>query len=66
MKKRNKYAVIGLKALKRAAAKAVEDARKNNYKIPVWRNGRIEFEIPRIITEQGSAVDQDHMLHIDK
>ena len=35
-----------------ATAKAAEDARKNQYKIPVWRDGRIEFEIPGIITEQ--------------
>ena len=56
MKNYNKYAIIGLKALKRAAAKVAEDARKNNYKVPVWRNGRIEFDIPGLITEQrGSA-----------
>ena len=60
MKKHNKYAVIGLKALRRAAAKVAEDARKNNYKIPVWRNGHIEFEIPEIITEQGGSIDQVH------
>jgi len=52
MRKHNIYAELGLKALKRAAAKAAEDARKNNYKIPVWRDGRITFEIPGIITEQ--------------
>ena len=52
MKKHNKYAVIGLKALKRAAIKVADDARKNNYKIPIWRNGRIEHVIPEILTEQ--------------
>jgi len=52
MKKQNKYAEIGLKALKRAAKKVAEDARKNEYKIPVWRDGRIQFEIPGITTEQ--------------
>ncbi|MBA3016390.1 MAG: hypothetical protein FP815_15785 [Desulfobulbaceae bacterium] len=57
MKKHNKYAEIGLKALKRASAKVAEDARKNQYKIPVWRNGRIEFEIPGIITEQLHSSD---------
>ena len=66
MKKHNKYAVIGLKALRRAAAKVAEDARKNNYKIPVWRNGRIEYEIPGAITEQGGAVDQGHSGPIEK
>ena len=58
MKKHNKYALIGLKALKRAAAKVAENARKNNYKIPVWKNGRIEYEIPEIITEQATAPDR--------
>ena len=58
MKKHNKYTVIGLKALKRAAAKVAEDARKNNYKIPVWKNGRIEYKIPGVTTEQGCAVDR--------
>ena len=52
MKEHNKYAIIGLRALKRAAAKVAEDARKNNYKIPIWRNGKIEYEIPEIIPEQ--------------
>lgn len=47
MKKTNKYAVLGLKALQRAAAKVAEDAIKNNYKIPIWRNGKIEHEIPK-------------------
>ena len=53
MKKRNKYAVLGLKALKRAALKVAEDAQKNNYKIPVWRDGRIEYEMPSLILQQG-------------
>lgn len=53
MKKRNKYAVLGLKALKRAALKVAADAQKNNYKIPVWRDGRIEYEMPSLILQQG-------------
>jgi hypothetical protein len=57
MKEHNKYALLGLKALERAAAKVAENARKNNYEIPVWKNGRIEYEIPGIITEQASAPD---------
>ncbi len=57
MKKHNKYALLGLKALERAAAKVTENARKNKYKIPVWKNGRIVYEIPGIITDQGSAPD---------
>jgi len=54
MKEHNRYALLGLKALERAAAKVAENARKNKYKIPVWKNGRIEYEIPEITTEQGA------------
>ena len=54
MKKHNKYALLALKAMERAAAKVAEDARKNKYKIPVWKNGRIEYEIPEIVNEQGA------------
>ena len=61
MKKHNKYALLALKTMERAAAKVAEDARKNKYKIPVWKNGRIEYEIPGIVTEQGAqAVRQQH------
>ncbi len=52
MKKHSKYALLGLRALERAANKVAENARKNNYTVPVWKNGRIEHEIPEIITEQ--------------
>ena len=31
---------------------------KNKYKIPVWKNGRIEYEIPGITTEQGAQADR--------
>ncbi|MFV1975862.1 MAG: hypothetical protein ACC651_08935 [Candidatus Scalindua sp.] len=58
MKKHNKYALLGLNALERAAAKVAENARRNNYKIPVWKNGHIEYEIPGIITEQGAQADR--------
>lgn len=57
MKKYNKYSILGLKALKRAATKVAKDAKKNNYKVPVWQNGRIKYEIPEIITEQASTPD---------
>jgi hypothetical protein len=54
MKKHNKYALLALKAMERAAAKVAEDARKNKYKIPVGKNGQIEYEIPGIVTEQSA------------
>ena len=52
MKKHNKYAILGLQALERAAKKVTENARKNKNKIPIWENGSIKFKIPGIITEQ--------------
>jgi hypothetical protein len=61
MKKHNKYELLALKAMERAATKVAEDARRNRYKIPIWKNGRIEYEIPMDITEQNAqAVRQRH------
>jgi hypothetical protein len=36
MEKHNRYSLLGLKALRRAVAKVAENARKNNYKIPLY------------------------------
>jgi len=52
MNEHNIYTALGLRALQRAAAKVAENARKNNLKIPIWENGRIEYLIPDIRTEQ--------------
>jgi hypothetical protein len=52
MKKHNKYAIIGLKALQRAAKKVADEARKGNYKIPIWNNSRIEYKIAGIVSER--------------
>ncbi len=57
MTEHNKYALIGLKALRRAAEKVAADARKHHYKIPVWNNDRIEYKVPGIATEQGAPAD---------
>ncbi len=57
MEEQNKHAMMALKALKRAAAKVAEDARKNNYKLPVWRNGKIEYRVPEIATEPNATPD---------
>ncbi len=48
MQKHSKYALIGLKTLERAAAKVHEHAQKNNYKIPVWEDGHIKYEVPEL------------------
>ena len=52
MKKRSKYAILGLKALKRASKKVAENAIKNNYKIAIWKNGRIEYKVPEITNKK--------------
>ena len=57
MKKYNKYSILGLKALQRAAVKVAEEAQKNNYKIPVWQNGKIEFEVPEIVPNHTGSPD---------
>ena len=60
MKKHNKYALLALKAMERAAAKVAEDARRNNYKIPIWRDGRIAYEIPEMTDEQADSAINGH------
>jgi len=40
------YAALGLKALRRAAAKVVEDANRKKYKLPYWEDGKIVYKIP--------------------
>lgn len=52
MKKGDYYAEIGMKAAKRAARKVVERANRENKPIPVWKNGKIEYEIPPIPDKQ--------------
>lgn len=46
MNKYNEYTEMGLRAMKRAAKKVYEDARINNYKIPIWKNGKVEYIDP--------------------
>ncbi len=60
MKKDNHYTEMGLRALKRAAGKVHEDARKNNYKIPVWKNGRIEYVIPGVNPDSDDITRKAH------
>jgi len=58
MKKHNRYTILGLKALKRAARKVAKNARKNNLKKPIWKNGRIEYIVPEINTEKVAEADR--------
>ena len=55
MENQNNYATTALCALLRAAAKVADDARKNNYKLPIWRNGKIEYKVPEAVTEPNAS-----------
>ena len=46
------YAIMGLKALKRASRKVLERAYHDNLRVPIWRNGKIEYISKEINTEQ--------------
>ena len=46
MEKNNEYTEMGLRAMRRAAKKVYDDAKKNNYKIPIWKNGKVEYIDP--------------------
>ena len=58
MKGNNIYSKLGFKALQRAAIKVAENARKNNLKIPIWKNGRVEYISQGISTEQRDGEDE--------
>ena len=46
MENKQYYIDIAMKAAQNAAHKVAEKARKENRKLPVWKNGHIEFEVP--------------------
>lgn len=46
MNKSDYYAEIGMKAAQRAARKVIERANLENKPIPVWKDGKVEYEIP--------------------
>ena len=48
MEKHNEYTKMGFRALKRAAKKVYEEARKNNMKIPIWENGKVVYIEPTL------------------
>ena len=61
MKGHNIYTVLGFKALQRAAIKVAENARKNNLKIPIWKNGKVEYIDEEMSTEQRDGEDEKPM-----
>ena len=56
MEQEKDYATIALKALSRAAHKAIVEAKKRGLKIPVWKNGKIEYINPEIDTKHTSEL----------
>ncbi len=52
------YATMGLKALSRAAHKAIAEAKRKNLKIPVWKDGKIEYINPDINAEELDALER--------
>jgi hypothetical protein len=51
MSKSEHYAKLGYAALCRAAFEVAEKARKDNVKIPIWKDGKIIYGIPGISKE---------------
>ena len=52
------YANMGLIALKRASRKVLEKACYDNLRVPIWKNGKIEYISKEINTEQGAEADR--------
>lgn len=52
MNKGDYYAEIGMKAATRAAIKVIVQANRENRPIPIWKNGKVEYEIPSIPNKQ--------------
>jgi len=56
MENKQYYIDVALRAAQRAANKVAEKACKENRPLPVWKNGRVEFEIPPC-PEENSEID---------
>ena len=52
------YANMGLIALKRASRKVLEKAYYDNLRVPIWKNGKIEYISKEINTEQVAQADR--------
>ena len=57
MKSQTKYGAIGLAALKRAVSDIAEEARRNGFKVPMWKDGRIVYGIPGVESEEEYSND---------
>jgi hypothetical protein len=60
MSKSDDYAAMGLRALRRAAAKVHEDTRRNNYPIPVWKDGQVVYITPPPPPPEWLTIREEH------
>jgi len=66
MTTQNQYAILGLRALKRASKKVAENAIKNNYKLPFWINGKVEYKTPSLIIDQPKDSVENSKLYVSE
>ena len=53
------YAKIGYAALCRAAFGVAERAKRENKKVPIWKDGKVIYGFPTITSEQVAAANAD-------
>ncbi|MEM9399015.1 MAG: hypothetical protein AAF984_02295 [Verrucomicrobiota bacterium] len=53
------YAKLGYAALCRAALQVAEKAKKENRKLPIWKNGQVVYGFPSITPEQVAQANAD-------
>ena len=51
------YIEAASRAAKSAAVKVVNNARRNNKLLPIWKNNQIVFEIPEVITLESKLIE---------
>ena len=65
MTDKHDYAEMGMWSLRHAVKKGYEDIMKNNLKIPIWENGRVEYigptweSISELITPENWLINLD-------
>lgn len=57
MSKGEDYAHLGYAALCRAALAVAEKARKENRKLPIWKNGKVVYDFPTITPQHVAAAN---------